>query len=117
MGDLSENFSRYEFKCKCGKCDCDTVDYALLNVLESVRTHFGARVDVGSAHRCKSHNDYVGGAKNSQHTFGRAADITVDGVDPIHVYSYLLGRFPDVSLGRYPSFTHIDTRTDGPKRW
>ena len=40
MGDLSENFSRHEFACKCG-CGNDTVDAELIRVLQSVRARFG----------------------------------------------------------------------------
>jgi len=33
------------------------------------------------------------------------------------VASYVEDNFPTASIGRYATFTHIDTRTNGPARW
>ena len=118
MGDLSPNFSRYEFKCGCQECSCDTVDAELLEVLEGVREHFQAPVTINSAHRCPSHNAAVGGSDASQHKQGRAADIVVEGVDAQDVQQYLKVLYPNrFGIGSYNSFTHVDTRTFGPARW
>ena len=118
MGDLSTHFSRHEFACKCG-CGCNSVDYETLCVLEQVREYFGASVSISSAHRCASHNASIGGASNSQHLYGRACDIAVYAVSPQLVADYvenvpLKGRG---GVGRYITFTHVDTRSDGPARW
>lgn len=117
MGDLSTHFSRWEFECPCG-CGLDTVDYSLLAVLEDIRGHFDKPVTVTSGHRCEDYNTAVSGAGRSQHLWGRAADITVLGVNPQSVYAYLVLRYPGCyGLGDGSSFTHVDTRTDGPARW
>ena len=111
MGDLSLNFSRYEFKCKCGKCAQDTVDVELIKVLERVRSHFNARVTVNSGNRCEDYNRAVGGGEDSQHLKSRAADIVVKGVSPMDVYAYLVRIYPiKYGIGSYGTFTHIDTR-------
>ena len=117
MGDLTDNFSRKEFACKCG-CGFDTVDIALVGILEAIREHFGTPVRISSACRCASHNKAVGGASKSQHLYGRAADITVEGVDPKDVAKEarrIMGDFG--GLGEYSNFVHVDSRTDGPARW
>lgn len=127
MGNLSKHFSRAEFTCKCG-CGSDTVDYGLICVLEKVRRHFNRPVRITSGHRCATYNKSVGGGKVSQHLFGRAADITVDDIDPGEVATFLETKFPrDLGIGRYSTFTHIDTRSIGvskkynpspaPARW
>lgn len=108
-GKISENFSRAEFRCNCGKCSCDTVDAELLKALEALRSHFKAPITVNSGHRCKDHNRSVGGASNSMHLVGRAADIRIAGVSPSDVYSYL-DKFWSGGLGSYSNFTHLDTR-------
>ena len=118
MGDLSTNFSRHEFKCKCTKCEYDTVDGELLIVLEKLRTYFrGTTVTIGSGHRCPSHNEAIGGAENSMHLTGKAADIYVEGFSPAEVCAYLrtqyVGKF---GIGEYEIFTHIDVRHD-QARW
>ena len=114
MGDISENFNRSEFACSCG-CGFDTVDAVLLEALEAIRVHFDKPVKVTSSCRCPSHNFDVGGAAGSQHKKGRAADIQVSSVSPDAVASFAedLG----LSVGRYQSFTHVDSRSGAPSRW
>ena len=117
MADLSEHFSRVEFACRDG-CGNDSIDVATLEVLEHLREHFAKPVTINSAYRCETHNAAVGGASDSQHLRGRAVDIAVDDVAPAAVADWLemnyAGRF---GVGRYNTFTHLDTRTDGPARW
>lgn len=116
MTRLSPHFARAEFACRCG-CGFDTVDVQTLEILEAVRSHFGSPVTITSGCRCPEHNRRVGGAKNSQHVLARAADIQVKGVAPHEVHDWIAGHFPQASLGRYATFTHVDTRTGGPARW
>ena len=110
MGDLSKHFSRNEFACRDG-CGFATVDVQLIEVLEDVREHFDGRVRITSGCRCAAHNRSVGGAPDSEHTRGTAADIVVDGVAAHVVYDYLstkyAGRF---GIGKYTTWTHIDVR-------
>lgn len=116
MTQVSQHFKRREFACKCG-CGFDTVDVQTLEVLESVRRHFGKPVTVTSGARCAVHNKRVGGASNSQHVFARAADIKVTGVAPKDVADWVKVNFPNASIGRYATFTHVDTRFNGPAYW
>jgi uncharacterized protein YcbK (DUF882 family) len=110
MGKLSANFDRSEFACKC-LCDYDTVDVELLEILEAIRQHFAAAITINSAARCPNKNRAVGGAKNSQHLYGRAADIVVDGIGPDEVHAYIDKTWPnELGLGRYATFTHVDSR-------
>lgn len=116
MSRLSTHFSRREFACRCG-CGFDTIDAQTLGVLEQLRNHFGQPVTVTSGCRCHAYNARVGGAKHSQHRLGRAADIQVRHVQPDEVADWVEANLPQASVGRYATFTHIDTRTDGPARW
>lgn len=117
MTQLSRNFFRSEFSCRCG-CGFDTVDSELIIVLQSVRDHYGASVTITSGCRCSAHNKRVAGSKKSKHLEGRAADIVVAGVAPSAVYQHLVSIYPDkYGIGKYSTFTHIDTRTGAPARW
>lgn len=78
MGDLSRNFSRHEFACKCG-CGEAEVSPFLIEVLQRLRDVLGVKITVTSGRRCVAHNAAVGGAKNSQHLQGLAADIRAEG--------------------------------------
>jgi len=114
MGDLSANFSRREFKCKCGKCrNYDTVDSELIRLVEIVRMlNNNIGFSPTSGHRCPDHNFKVKGGSNSLHLVGRAADCPVK--NPVEVYYALTEMFPDKwGFGVYPTFIHVDTRSDG----
>lgn len=112
---ISPNFSRSEFACKCG-CGQDTVDVELIVLLEKIRAHFNAPITIHSGNRCTKYNKSVGGKPKSQHLLSRAADFTVKGVTPEEVYNYCDGWHTSGGLGKYKTFTHIDTRGD-PVRW
>lgn len=113
---LNKYFKRKEFACKCG-CGTSTVDAELLQVITDVREHFGKPLVINSGHRCPKHNAAVGGAKNSVHMTGKAADIRVSGVAPSEVHRYLTTKYPDkYGIGKYANFTHVDVR-DYKARW
>ena len=106
---VSEHFYKSEMSCPC--CGLYLPNSELLDILEGVRKHFSVPIIVNSSTRCEEHNRRVGGAEHSQHLLGYAADIVVKGVDPLLVYEYLLERYEDgYGIGKYTSFTHIDTR-------
>ena len=107
---LSKNFAVKEFACADGS-DIVKIDTDNLDRLQQIRDHFRKPIRITSGYRTKAHNAKIGGSKNSQHTFGRAADIVVDGVDALKVALYA------DSIGcrgviYYPikKFTHIDSR-------
>lgn len=111
-----KNFTREEFKCPCG-CGGDTVDYELMAVLQEAREHFGKPINVTSGYRCKKYNKKIGGSSKSQHITGRAADIQIKDVGPQAVWAYFFGKYRDkFGIGKYPTFTHIDTRAK-KARW
>ena len=113
---LSEHFSEKEFQCHCGKCTMPTIAPELLEVLEQLRSEFTATVQITSGYRCHAHNKAVGGAKDSQHCHGIAADIKVfnkikQQMPPDIIYAYLNTRYQDkYGIGKYEAWTHIDTR-------
>lgn len=119
---LSTHFALSEFRCKCGKCTYGQsrfdVDGRLIQHLEAVRTHFGKPFSPNSGLRCPTYNRKIGGAPNSQHLFGRAADIAMPGHDPAEVAAWI-DRQPWASfcgLGLYNTFVHLDVR-GAPTRW
>lgn len=113
---LSANFTAKEFACGDGS-DPIFVSPSLVTVLQKIRTHFGKPVRITSAFRTSNHNKGVGGASHSQHLFGLAADIKVDGVTPSKVAAYAETLLPKSGgIGRYKTFTHIDVRST-KSRW
>lgn len=124
MGDLTKNISRHEVACKCG-CGFDTADIETILAVQICADHFAqklrkARVvlNVHSGCRCEAHNEAEGGSRNSQHLYSRAIDFSIGGVDPSDVYDYLCVRYPDqFGIGKYNTFTHLDTKSGGARRW
>ena len=98
-------FTREEFKCKCGGKFCDgypaEMQEAVVKIADSAREHFGKPAHVISGLRCRRWNAHEGGVANSQHMYGEAIDLRIDGVDsetlrkfvatqPGHRYSYCI---------------------------
>ncbi|MBE6996244.1 MAG: DUF882 domain-containing protein [Ruminococcaceae bacterium] len=113
---VAAHFRVREFACTDGT---DTVFLSprLVEVLEAIRCHFNVPVTVSSGYRTEARNKAVGGSAYSQHKYGLAADICVDGVAPAKVAAYaetLLG--DSGGIGTYPTFTHIDVRAER-SRW
>lgn len=124
---LSEHFKVREFYCRDGS-DPIFVDTELVEVLEKIRTHFNKPVTITSAFRTASWNDKLNktskAAKYSQHLYGKAADIQVQGISVETVYAYTdkllsdtggVGIYPP-GLGRANGWVHVDVRKD-KSRW
>jgi len=111
MGNLSAHFSRGEFVCHC--CGDFRLDDRLLAALEDLRRRAGQAVLVLSGYRCPEHNRRVGGAANSQHVFGKAADIRVPGLTLQQMYELAAStpEFAQGGIGVYDrGFLHVDVR-------
>lgn len=113
---LTQNFRVKEFACTDGS-DPIFIDSELVNVLQKIRTHFGKSVTITSAYRTPGKNKAVGGTTYSQHLYGKAADIKVNGVAPKKVAQYAETLLKSKGgIGTYGTFTHIDVRST-KARW
>lgn len=59
-------------------------------ILQPLRDHVGVPVNVSSGYRSGAVNRAVGGAKNSQHRLGQAADFVVAGMSPREVCEIII---------------------------
>lgn len=113
---LSRNFTSEEFACKCG-CGFDKISPKLISLLQVLRDTLDSSITINSGCRCAKHNASVGGAGDSQHVKGTAADIVVKGFTPRAVYELLTQAYPDTyGVGVYKSWVHIDVR-ETKARW
>ncbi len=115
-----KHFSNGEFRCRhCRKLPSGGMDYALLILLERIRKEAGDKpVIVNSGYRCLIHNIACGGAQESQHLYGRAADIRIPGMSTQELYAICDKLNPYGGVGIYirQGFVHVDVR--GKKaRW
>lgn len=119
--------------CECG-CGFDTVDAVLVDVLQETVNFFEkiynttAVLIITGGNRCTKHNDAlrekgIHTSPRSQHLYGRAADFKLfirnkEQVQPAEIRAYLNDQWGDgVSIGLYSNRLHVDTRTDGGKKW
>lgn len=81
--DEIEFFTREEFRCQCGGKYCNGFPVEpqekMVRTIDEIRRRLGVPVSIvdagGSGVRCKVHNTNVGGVANSEHLYGRAADL------------------------------------------
>ncbi len=79
----SKYFTREEFRCQCKGKYCNGFPYEptkeLIFTLDRIRERLGVPITIvesgGSGVRCAKHNAEVGGVYNSEHLYGRAADL------------------------------------------
>ena len=112
MGDLSAHFSVSEF------VDRRTghrygPDPELVAVLERIRALRPGPLVVVSGHRCCSSNVTVGGAPQSRHIAGDAADIPPERATPSEAFEC-----GAVGVGERDGWAvHVDTRPGPRARW
>jgi uncharacterized protein YcbK (DUF882 family) len=125
---ITKNFHISEFRCKCGNCVMPqavkvNIVHLVKHYLQPLRDAVGAPIRISSGYRCRDYNSAIGGAKYSQHMYGNASDIKIDGMTAAEVHAKILELWPLVpGLGSYPTFTHIDNRNldsrgGRPARW
>jgi zinc D-Ala-D-Ala carboxypeptidase len=121
MSNYTPNFSKRELACKCGCRTPKSVDLNLAKLaaaLEDLRKLAGGPLTITSGYRCPAHNERVGGARNSQHTQGIAADIVSKKFTPKELADLAekIPAFVNGGLGVYSRWIHVDVR-NGRARW
>lgn len=112
MGDLSAHFSKSEFRDKRAGVTVD-VPCRLVAGLEHLRGQVGRPLVIVSGYRTPETNKAVGGASQSRHLVGDAADIP-EGYATIEQAQ----RAGFVGIGsKGPWAIHVDMRPGPPARW
>lgn len=113
----SEHFTRKELDCKCGCVAPILVSRELARLaqdLELLRVELGGgSVGILSGYRCPAYNKKVGGASQSQHMSGRAADLSVPSGEQVRFVGAAMRvpSFRDGGIGVYPNGgVHVDRR-------
>ena len=94
--DGIEHFKRDEFRCKCGGRYCNGFPAEpkepLVKLLDAARANFGSPAHIVSGLRDPEWNRIQDGVANSQHMYGEAADVRIDGVTADALLSFFKGR-------------------------
>jgi len=122
MGNLTQNFSGWEFICPCcGHRDVvPLVSMVLVEALQLLRDKIARPIRVTSGYRCLRYNRQIRSKDTSQHILGQAADILVDGMTPgdLARYAVCVREFQEGGIGVYVWGCHLDIRNIGrPVRW
>ena len=108
---LSENFNLKEFECTHPEHKHVQLDEKLLEKLQKLRSKIGRPLIINSAYRCPERNAQVGGAKKSQHLFGRAADVSMHNLNLSQNQILEMAKNLDFTgIGLYNNFVHLDVR-------
>jgi len=111
----SPNFTRQELDCRCG---CHTPHAIAVELgklardLEQMREALGP-IKILSGYRCVKRNTEVNGAVNSQHLYGKAADLLVPPGQQVQYVAaaYKVPAFREGGVGIYPNGgVHVDRR-------
>ena len=103
------HFTVDEFRCR--HCGSVKLDINLLLKLEELRKSVGNRpITINSGYRCPVHNRKVNGAVNSQHLYGKAADISLKDITMKILAAKVNEVFAKGGVGYYSSFVHVDVR-------
>lgn len=112
----SPHFTRRELDCRCGCTTPLRIQQNLARLagdLELLRVELGGKVGITSGYRCPKRNREVGGASQSQHMQGTAADLAVPtGMqDEFEAAALRVPAFKAGGVGVYPNGgVHVDRR-------
>lgn len=110
---LSKYFKDTDFTVKDGS-NLVYIDNRIPPMLDKLQDYFGKPIHINSAYRSPVYNKKIGGAKNSQHQYGKAVDVSIAGVPPSKV-AEIARKLGFTGIGTYKSFTHIDL--GAPRSW
>lgn len=106
MGDLTANFDRAEYACKCG-CGTDNIKDELAEKVQLVRDMVHRPIQISSGMRCQLHNTTINASPTSSHVDGWAADLAYKGsTERYQLLHAAFQVFNRIGVGR--KFIHVD---------
>lgn len=111
--NIAPYITEQEYACRC----CGKIPPFILKKIYQDLFYCFARIreqvgplTINSGYRCPKHNTDVGGKEYSIHIFGLALDIATD--EPDELFSLIDNLYPDLRIGQYNTFIHIDNGYD-----
>lgn len=109
---IAENFNLQEFECTHPTHSHVKVNRKLVEKLQSLRDKLKRPVIIISGYRCDLRNKQVGGADQSEHLHGNAADISLTNQE--YDISKIAGFAIEIGftgIGYYNDAIHLDVRS------
>ena len=122
MGTLTKNFNWFEVTRLQPQTLSDDIRANIkklaVEILQPARDNLQKPIHINSWYRDPIHNASIGGASNSQHLYGDAVDIYVDGFSGLELFDYFVKNYGNKlgGIGLYynenekQTFIHIDQR-------
>jgi len=117
---ISENFVKDDFVCKCGECNQSfKMSLALVGVLEAVALRFETKPEITKGFICEKAKEKLEVIKKSYHAMGKAVDFKVPKEKIVEIFKYLetLPEIRGLGIDYEKSIIHIDTREKDPVKW
>jgi hypothetical protein len=116
QGHLAKHFAAEELACGCDRdtCKAVVVHWRLIRLLSRMRGQIARPLYVTSGYRCPKHNRDIGGAPESLHLAGMAADVQAS-IEVQHLAAVAKACGAG-GIGVYPRHVHVDVG-DGGRRW
>ncbi len=106
MGNLTTNFNRAEYACKCG-CGRDNIKDELAASVQLVRDIIKRSIVITSGIRCEAHNTAIKATSSSSHIDGWAADLAYNGsAERYQLLNAVIQVFDRVGIAK--TFIHVD---------
>lgn len=121
MGDITANFNRDDFRCRCGAClenvmrPCTKIE--VVYAMQRLRDSLGTPLKITCGVRCISHNKAEGGSPQSRHLpqYADAVDIFNTQSDFSKLLAERAWQCGFTVVRPYEAHIHLDMRP-GPKR-
>jgi uncharacterized protein YcbK (DUF882 family) len=105
---LSSSFVSDEFFSALDPAEEGYVHPALIVLLQRIRNEIGKPLRINSGYRSPLHNQNIGGASQSTHIFGMAADIRTDNLNDLPEIEHIAKKLGAGGIKRYNTFVHVD---------
>ena len=103
-------YEELECKCKSDRCHYTLLHPRLAEKIAIIRKASGSHLIITSAFRCQSHNQIVGGERESFHTKGMAVDLYPEDGEVEDLY-HLMSLYFDKVI-KYDTFVHGNITTE-----
>jgi hypothetical protein len=123
MGDLTANFDKRDFQCRCPTCAADglrpATKISVVEAVQRIRDAIGSPLVVSRGVSCASHNEDIGGAKDSRHLPEHADAVDIVTFDSAHAAMIVMAAIKDQTFTTFlveAHHIHLDARP-GPRRF
>ena len=117
-GGRVSNLSVAETRCKCMKCESNTMQQRIIDLFQALREKIGKPITINSGFRCAEYNKKIGGKPKSQHLAGLALDMKPPSGYDVESFAKELEPVGFDGIGKYfkQNFVHGDGR-GSQARW